>query len=162
MAKKNITFRIEDTLIAKLNELRGNKSQNTFLEDLITNFTSTSTSTSNPQSEVTLQLQLLVQAQAQLQALVQVQAKPEIKEVKVYLDEDGNVLNEVVDEVPEELKRKLTPEEIYGKVTTYEKGEFDHDPLRYLDDEDDKPQPKQDKREIERLKEQYKDFNPFK
>lgn len=149
MAKKNITFRIEEELIEKLNELRGNKSQNAFLVELINGFTSTSTSTSTSnsqdQNEVLAQLQVIAKAQADLQVQVQLLAKPKVVEKRVEViierDEDGNVLTEYIDETPEWQNRKLEPQEFYGKVTTYEKGEFDHDPLKYLDpiDEDEKP-----------------------
>jgi hypothetical protein len=90
MVKKNITFRIDETLIEKLNELRGNRSQNAVLEDLLSIWDgiSTSTSTSNDQQ---LQVQLLAQAkvleqlQSQVQLLVnqsQVQEEPKPKPKK--------------------------------------------------------------------------------
>jgi hypothetical protein len=81
MAKKNITFRIDEEIIEKFNHLRGNLSQNAFLEQLITS-TSTSTSTSTKHETDPLLAQLQVQAdllanlQSQVQLLVQANKQP--------------------------------------------------------------------------------------
>jgi hypothetical protein len=78
MAKKNITFRIDEKLIEKFNELRGTTSQNAFLEQLVT---STSTSTSNDsqvQVQTNIDSQVQVQLQAQTEALEKLQAQVQL------------------------------------------------------------------------------------
>jgi hypothetical protein len=126
MAKKNITFRIDEELITKLNELRGKKSQNSVIELLLNGWDGTTTSkiTSN---DLQLQLDTMLQVQSQLKAqseiLLQVQSQLKVMQSQVQVQsKDEYIIVDGIEFAPMEVLDESPPlpvptmEDIYGKV----------------------------------------------